>query len=116
MEHSTFVQKYRSNKIEISVDKNKAGFMYKSPGLLPQNLRTKQALIRAGGVGSVLLGIILFFFSPWWLAATVLFIGLFMFPAAQKSAAKGVLEASLANQHIYYAALDNQVIVIREKA
>jgi hypothetical protein len=115
MEHSTFVQKYRDNKIEVSVDKNKAGFMYKNSDLLPQNLRKKQALIRTGGVGGVLLGIVLFFFSPWWLALIVLFLGLLMFPNAQKSAAKGVLDASLANQYVYQAAVDNQVIVIREK-
>ena len=116
MEHSTFVQKYRANKIEVSVDKNKAGFMYEKPGLLPQNLRKKQALIRTGGFGGVLLGIVLFFFSPWGFALMVLFFGLFMFPYAQKSAAKGVLDASLADQYVYQAAVDNQVIVIREKA
>ena len=71
MEHSTFVQKYRANKIEVSVDKNKAGFMYENLGLLSQKLRKKQALIRTCGFGGVLLGIVLFFFFPWWFALIV---------------------------------------------
>lgn len=114
MDHSTFVEKYRTNKLEVSVDKNKAGFMYQDPGLLPQKLRKRQALIRTVGFSAVPLGIILFFFVPWWSALIVLFIGLAMFPYAQYSAAQGVLDVALKDKHVYQTALDNQVLTIKE--
>lgn len=114
MDHSTFVEKYQTKKIEVIVDRNKAGFMYSTPELLPPNLRKKQALIRTAAFIVILLGIILFFFVPWWQALIVLFVGLFLFPYAQNSAAKGVLEASLTNNDVYQIAMDNQVLIIKE--
>ena len=116
MEHSAFVEKYHSNQISVSVDKNNAGFMYKTPGVMPQNLRAKQAMFRTVAYGGSLLGIALFFFTSWWVALGVLLAGLFMFPQAQKSAARGVLEASLEHPSVYKVAVDNEVIVMREPA
>ncbi|OGM54239.1 hypothetical protein A3F62_04330 [Candidatus Woesebacteria bacterium RIFCSPHIGHO2_12_FULL_44_11] len=115
MEYSDFVSKYKAGQIEVLVDRNKAGFMYQDPGLLPQNLRKKQVFIRTGAFVVVLLGIVMFVIAPWWLALIVLLVGLFMFPYAQKSGAKDVLAASLADSRVYQVAVDNQVLVLSEK-
>lgn len=39
MTHSEFVEKYNSNKLLVNVDKNKAGYMYRDPYLMPHKLR-----------------------------------------------------------------------------
>lgn len=116
MDHSTFVEKYQTKKIKVAVDKNKAGFMYQYPELLPQTLRKKQALIRAVAFGLVLLSIILFFFITWWQALIVLIISLYMFPYAQNSAAKGVFGVALKDKYVYQIAMENQVLTIKEVA
>ena len=115
MEHAEFVEKYRAKDVVVSVDKNKAGFMYGTPYLMPKKLRTQQALIRTAAFGVAILGVAFFFFAPWWLAVGVIVAGLALFPVAQKSAAKGVLLASLENPSVYQAAINNQVIVIRQR-
>jgi hypothetical protein len=114
MNHSDFVEKYHSNQIAVNVDRNKAGFMYEQPGLIPQQFRAKQAMIRTLAFGGFLLGVVLFFFIPWWAAFGVLFLGLYMFPLAQKNAAKGVLLAALQSPYVYQVAIENQVLVIRD--
>jgi len=114
MNHSDFVEKYSSKQIAVDVDKNQAGFMYGQPGLMPQQFRTKQAMIRTLGFGGLALSIALFFFVPWWAALGVLFIALGMFVQAQKSAVKGVLEASLQDPIVYQVAVEKQVLVTRE--
>ena len=116
MNHSDFVEKYSSNKIAVDVDRNKAGFMYKQTGLMPQQFRAKQAMLRTLAFGGILLGMALFFFVPWWAALGVLFIALYMFPQAQKNAAKGVLQASLQDPNVYQVAVKNKVLVTRELA
>ena len=116
MNHSDFVKKYNSNQISVSVDKNKAGFMYEPPGLMPQQFRTKQAMIRTLAFGGLLLGVALFFFVPWWAALGVLFVAFYMFPQAQKNAAKGVLLSSLQDPNVYQVAVENQVLATRELA
>ena len=116
MIHSDFVEKYNSNQIAVNVDRNKAGFMYEQPGLIPQQFRAKQAMIRTVAFGGILLGVVLFFFVPWWAALGVLFFGLYMFTQAQKNAAKGVLLASLQDLNVYQVAVENQVLVIKELA
>lgn len=116
MEHAVFVEKYLANKIVVSVDKNKAGFMYGNPGLMSQRLRTQQAMIRTVAFGGAILGAALFFIAPWWLALGVLLVGLFMFPKAQRLAAEGVLEASLRDSSVYQVAIDNQVLVVKDTA
>jgi len=40
MNHSDFVEKYNSNLIAVNVDRNKAGFIYEQPGLIPQQFRS----------------------------------------------------------------------------
>lgn len=114
MDYSEFVSRYHANQISVSIDKNKAGYMYERPDLMPQRLRTQQVLIRTMAFGGVLLGIVLFFFAPWWAALAILIFGLFMFPQAQRAAAKGVLIAALENPYIYQLALENNVLVIQE--
>ena len=114
MNHSDFVEKYSSKQIAVDVDRNQAGFMHDQPGLMPQQFRTKQAMIRTLAFGGLALGVVLFFFVPWWAALGVLFIALKMFHQAQKSAAKGVLEASLQDPNVYRIAVENQVLVTRE--
>lgn len=116
MNHSNFVERYNSNQIVVDLDRNKAGFMYEQPGLIPKQYRAKQAMIRTLAFGGFLLGVVLFFFVPWWAALGVLFFGLYMFPQAQKSAAKGVLLASLQDPKVYQVAVENQVLIIREQA
>ena len=114
MEHTAFVDKYLAKKIVVSVDRNKAGFMYGDPHLMPKKFRTQQAMIRTAAFGGVLVGVALFFIAPWWLALGVLLVGFFMFPKAQMQAAAGVLEASLKDSHVYRVAMDNKVLVINE--
>jgi hypothetical protein len=116
VEHSVFVAKYRSGHITVTVEKNKAGFMYGSPSLLPKKSRTQQALLRNIAFGGVLVGFVLFFFAPWWIALAVLALGLYMFPKVQNLAARHVLEAALENPHIYQSALQKNVLIIKEQA
>lgn len=116
MDHSTFVEKYRSNELSVNVDRNKAGFMYGNPQLLPKNLRTRQALLRTVAFVGMVLGIVLFFIVTWWLALAVLLFGFIIFPVAQKSAARGVLEASLQDPYVYETAIENEVLRLRETA
>lgn len=116
MEHAVFLEKYLANKIVVSVDRNKAGFMYGNPALMPQRLRTQQAMIRTAALGGTILGVAMFFIAPWWLALGVLLVGLFMFTKAQKLAAEGVLEASLRDSRVYQTAINNQVLVIKVTA
>ena len=116
MEHAIFVEKYRANEIVVSVDKYNAGFMYENPYLMPLKLRAQQASIRTVAFSGVILGVALFFFVLWWLALGVLFVGLFMFSQAQRSAAKGVLEASLQDPSVYQVAIDNQVLIVKDTA
>ena len=110
MEHAIFVKKYRANQITVDVDKNKAGFLYDIPGLMPRSLRKKQAVIRSIAFGGVLIGTTFFFFAPWWVALGVLLIGLYMFPQAQNAAAAGAIEASLKDPEVY------QVIFLKGKS
>ena len=116
MDHSTFVKKYRANALSVSVDRNKAGFLYEKSGLMPQSARSKQAMIRTGAFGGLLVGVALLFFAPWWLALAVLLSGFVMFPVAHKTAARGVLEASLQNAQVYQMAVDNQVLKVQNLA
>ena len=116
MNHTDFVEKYNSNQISVDVSRNKAGFMYEQPGLMPQQFRIKQAMIRTIAFVGVLLGVVLFFFVPWWAALGVLFAAFYMFPQAQKNAAKGVLLASLQDPSIYQVAVENQVLITKELA
>ena len=114
MTHAEFVNKYRNGEIKVHVDKDKAGFLYKSSYLIPQHLRTRQAIIRTFAFALFFIGIALFFFSPWWLALFVLFVGLPLFRVCQIDAAKGVLEASLTSPHVFEVALSKKVIFISE--
>lgn len=116
MNHADFVSRYQNNQVAVDIDKNKAGFMYEQQGLMPQELRAKQAMIRTIAFVGVIVGIALFFFAPWWAALGVLFLALYMFPQAQKNAARGVLQASLDNASIYEIAVQNQVLKVRELA
>lgn len=65
MLHSEFVEKYRRGLITVTGDKNKAGYIYESPWMIPDRLRTQQALIRTLAFGGTLGGIAAFFFAPW---------------------------------------------------
>lgn len=116
MDHSVFVEKYRSGLITVSVDKNKAGFMYESPLLMPQKLRTQQAIVRTAAFGGLLVGVALFLFAPWWFALAILLLGGFMFPKAQYLAAKGVLKAALESRLVYEVDIQNNVLDIKEDA
>ncbi len=35
MNYSDFIERYNSNQMSVDVDKNKAGFMYEQPSLMP---------------------------------------------------------------------------------
>lgn len=114
MEHGEFVQKLKDNKINVRVEKNRAGFMYQSPSLMPQKYRAEQAKLRTLAFGGIILGIALFFFVEWWIALIVLLGGFFAFPQCQKRAAHGVLQASISDPFIYQAACDNGVLLIEQ--
>jgi len=116
MNHTDFVSRYQNNQVTVDIDKNKAGFMYEQQGLMPQNLRAKQAMIRTLAFGGIIMAIALFFFAPWWFGLGVLLFALYMFPQAQKNAARGVLQASLENPGVYEIAVQNQVLKVRELA
>ena len=110
MNHDEFKSLYQSGALAVDVDKNKAGFMYQSPYLMPRPLRRRQAAMRTFAFGGFFLSIILFFIVSWWIALLSMFLSLFMFPAAQKDAAKGFLEASLIDPNVYNAALSAEVL------
>jgi hypothetical protein len=114
MEHDEFVQKYRNGLLVVRVDREKAGFLYGKPGLMPEKLRMRQANLRAIAFGGVGLGIALFFFVEWWIAALVLIAGLMMFPYCQRRGARGVLEASLSDAGVYQVASETGVLQIDE--
>ncbi|MBA2882820.1 hypothetical protein HNR65_003175 [Desulfosalsimonas propionicica] len=114
MQHSEFVRKYKNNEISVHIDKNAAGFFYQSKGFMPEHLRRKQTMTRAFGLGGLIGGAALFFFTKWYIALIVLVIGLSFFPKAQKKAAEGVLEASLEYPEIFEYASSNNVLRISE--
>lgn len=89
MDHHVFVEKYRSNKIAVDVDKNKAGFMYGQPGLIPQEFRTKQALIRTFAFGGCLLCVTMFFFIPWWAALCIVRWALYVSTSPKERCERG---------------------------
>ena len=106
MDHSVFVEKYRANQIAVDVDKNKAGFLYHKPSLIPQDLLAKQEKFRTLGFGGLLLTFVLFFLMPRWVALSVLVIAIYMFTQAQKSALRGVIEAALKYLYVYKEAVE----------
>ena len=112
MDHSEFVEKYNSQVITVTVDENKAGFMFQKNGPMPQHLRLKQANKRTLFYGGIITGIALFFFVPWWVATAVLIFALYQGPKAQKHAAESVLEQALKEPNIYRTAIESQVIRI----
>jgi uncharacterized protein YjeT (DUF2065 family) len=114
MNHSEFRQKLQNGQIEVLVDRNKAGFMYRDPNLLPHPIRVQQAKIRTLGFGLLAIGIVLFFFVPWWIPIIVLFVGMLQFPRVTRKAAEGVLEASKLYPHVFETAVSNGVISVRE--
>jgi len=114
MNHSEFVQKYKSNQIKIHIDHNESGFMYQDPILMPRNLRARQANIRACGFGGIILGLVSFFFLSWWMPLGILMASSFILRHAQKDSARGVLEASLQDPYIFDYACEKQVIRITE--
>ena len=115
MEFDDFVEKWRKNQISVQVDKNKAGFMYEKPGIMPSKYRKKQALFRTLAFGGCIAGVVLFFFIQWWISILILFFGLWMFPKCQSAAATGVLDASLNSREIFQIAKDNGLFLIKQK-
>ena len=116
LNHSEFIEKYAANEIAVDISKNKAGFLYEQAGLMPVEFRSKQALMRAIAFGCTLVGILLFFFVHWgWATGTLLF-GLYMFPQAQASGVKGVMQAALQSPRVYQVAIDNKVIRVRNRS
>lgn len=116
MDHSVFVQKYHTKSIQVKVDKNKAGFMFQDPFLMPFDVRKKQANLRLLVFSSFALSVALFFFVKWWIAVICLLAVLFILaPKAQKHAANTVLELALKNSTTYNEAIKQQVLTIEEK-
>ena len=112
MHHSDFVEKYRNNQIQVHIDKNKAGFFYGIKGFMPDKLRRQQVILMLIAFAGLIGGIVLFFFTKWYMALPVLIVGWYFFPFGQKMAAKGVLEASLQYSYIYEYALSNHTLRI----
>jgi len=116
MNHDEFIEKFKNKQITIQVDRNKAGHFYGAPGLMPQELRKRQALLRTIMFGGILGGVISFFFVKWWIAAGLVFFGFIFAGICQKQAANGVLDASLQNPLVYQHAMENNVFIINQGA
>lgn len=114
MNHSEFVEKYNSGSIIVSVDADKAGFMYNLADI-PKELKTKQALLRVFSFGGIILGITLFFYTHWWIALPILLIVLSMFPKLKNIAVNDVLQSSINNSSVYQIAIENQVLKMSPK-
>ena len=114
MEHSEFVRKLAEKEISVRVDKNKAGFMYGKPGLMPRKYRLQQTNLRAIAFGGIIVAIALFFFVDWWIPLIVLLGALYLVPKCQQAAAAGVLKASIEDPNIYQIAYDNGLFLIEE--
>ena len=114
MEHSIFVAKYKTKQIAVDIDRNKAGFMYGQKSLMPDYILARQTKTRTVAFGGIIVTVALFFFAPWWIAVGVMLVVFFMFLQIPKSAAKGVLEASLQSPQVYELAVQNHILNIRE--
>ena len=115
MKHSEFVEAYNTGKIAVHVDKNRAGFIYEDPYLLPQSVRSRQAKFRSLFFGLVIIGLVLFFFVKWQIALLVLVVGLLFSRKAQSDTAKGVLESALKSESVLHAAIETNVVRIQTK-
>ncbi len=114
MNHEQFVKAYNERTISASIDKDKAGFFYENPYLLPNSVRRRQALLRTGMFGLIAIGIVLFFFVPWYIALAVTIAGLVFSRIAQADAAKGLFESLITSEGLYKQAIDQEALVIRE--
>ncbi|MCB1885219.1 MAG: hypothetical protein KDG89_14680 [Geminicoccaceae bacterium] len=111
--HKEFVSKYNSGQISLDVDRSRAGFMLQDRNF-PQKARKSQAAIRTLIYAFIAIGIVSFFFLPWWVGVSLIFLGLLCAPLAQKNSAKSVLDASIENPAIYAKALEGGIIRIRD--
>lgn len=112
MNHSEFVSGYKSGAVKARVDKRASGFLYQSPSPIPRKYRVLQALIRTVFFGGTLVGIALFFFVEWYIAAVVLVVGLWVSTTSQKAAAKGVLATALVDESFYQMVVEKRVLII----
>ena len=114
MEHAQFVEQFNERHISVHINKNKAGFLYRDEGLMPDNLRAKQAWLRGMAFGGLLFGLIAFFYTPWWVAAGIVLVAFLSFPYVQASGVKGILQAALQSQKVYDVAVKNKVLRVKE--
>ncbi|RDI60145.1 hypothetical protein [Microvirga subterranea] len=112
MTYEEFVKNYQAGTIKVHVVRNASGFLYETPGLMPHHVRKRQALIRTATFGLMILGLILFFFVKWYIAAAVLFAGMFMATRATKAAGEGVLEAARADPRFYELVTEKGILRI----
>ena len=110
MEHANFVEAYNSGKLKVHVDKNAAGFMYKDPNLLPQDIRKRQATQRFIAFVGLLGGGISFIWLPWWGALLIVLFFLASFKHIKGAASEGVLEAALQDAKVYEMAISESVL------
>lgn len=115
IEHHDFVRLLHDNKIEAYIDKNKAGFLYEAKSLLSERVRNQQATARTLALVASGVGLIAFFFAPWWLAIGIVIFGLAMFPRAQRLAAEGVLQECISNPYVYAVATAEGVLKITKR-
>ena len=114
MEHKEFRDRYNAGTLTVHVDKKATGQRLQS--LLPSAIRVKQANRRAIGFLGLIVGIALFFFMQWWIAATVLLASCAFLAYLRKATTSGVLEAALKHPTVYHAALEAGVLKISDKS
>ncbi len=116
MEHALFVEKFRRRHISVHINKKKAGFLYGQEGLMPQDMRAKQAWLRAMAFGGLFIGLTALFYAPWWVAIGIMLMAWAAFPYVQNSGVQGVLQAALDNRHVYEIAVQAQILRVEEFA
>lgn len=114
MTYEEFVKNYQAGTIKVHVDRNASGFLYETPGLMPHHVRKRQALIRTAMFGLMILGLVLFFFVKWYIAAAALFAGMFMATRATKAAGEGVFQTALADPGFYELVTEKRILRIEQ--
>ncbi len=113
MEYAEFAEGVKEGRLRYSIDKNAAGFLYGQVGLIPQGMRRRQANTRALAYGLSALGVVLFFFVPWYFALLSLGVGFYQSRRAQKLAESDVAELVTRSPAVFAAALSNKAIKVQ---
>ena len=115
MNHTQFVSALSAGKITVQVNRDAASHLYAQTGFFSESARRTQVRLRAWAFGLIALGIALFFFAPWPVAAFWLIVGVFQAPRAYRKAGEDTLAAITASPGAYQLALQENVIRVIPK-